>query len=179
MQKSIGIIVGLAGISLSSISQAVILLGVQAQTVGTPASVQLPVVVTRSPNDAAGFASATFVIRWAPSALSIQSYTPNAATSWPGAVSNCNINIAGQASCNVITFPPFANPVVPAGSYTLGNLTLDVAPAAMSPIALTVTLEECTNSAGNPLPGGSCAAQNGVIVIETLPPLIFANGFED
>jgi hypothetical protein len=160
-------------------AQAVILLGVPAQSMGPVALVQVPVVVIRGSNDAAGFASATFVIAWGTSVQGVQSFTPTSATSWSGAAANCNITVVGRASCNVVTFPPFANPIVPAGSYVLGNLALTIAAGATAPIPLTITLEECTNGAGLPLPDGSCAAQNGVIVIETQPPLIFANGFED
>ncbi len=139
--------------------------------VGTPNTmVAIPVTVVRGATDPVGFAAATFTISYSQSALTgTPTFTPAGASPWPGAAGITCTFTTGVASCSFATSGPFANPVVPTGSYSIGSISFPV--AATFPIPLTSAVVECTDQAGNKLPPGSCIPENGTISGQTAPTL--------
>ncbi len=166
-------------ISFTHASAAIVIgAGNTAAAPGTAA--QIPFIVQKAANDAGGFASATVNFSFNSAVLSAApTFTASPMSPWPGIfILGCTFNMPGQASCGFATLPPFANPVVPMGSYIIGTLNLPLALAISFPQSINVVIEECTDQSGNVLPPGSCAAQNGVITFADPPPFMFSNGFE-
>ena len=160
-----GIAVALA--STNAASAVLIGSGTASGAGGTMVSV--PVTVVRGAADVASFAAATFTLSYAQAQLTANpTFTPAGAAPWPGAAGiNCTF-AAGAANCSFATSGPFTNPVVPAGSYTLGTINFPLVAAPTFPVAITSTLVECTDQTGTkltipPAANPQCAPQNGSI----------------
>ncbi len=170
----------LSTLMFSTPALAAIIIGAANTPAAPGTTAQVPFTVQKGVNDAAAFASATVTFSFSQAALSAPpTFTASPTSPWPGAfILGCTFNTPGQASCGFATVPPFANPVVPPGSYTIGTLNLPLALVISFPQAINAVIEECTDQSGSVLPQGSCAAQNGMIIFSEPLPFMFSNGFE-
>lgn len=167
-KKRIVLAAALAAV-FSSSAFAVINIGVPATTAGAAGTtVSVPVRVVRGAADAASFAASSYRIQIPASQVSAApTFTPAAAPPWTGAnITGCTFTVQGanqEASCGFATAGPFSNPVIAAGTYQIGTISVPLTAGATFPVAITAIVDECADQAGNKLPAGSCAPTSGTI----------------
>ncbi len=170
MKNKINVLIaGIAAALVSTNAASAVLIGSGTVSGAGGATVSVPVTVVRAAADVANFAAATFTLSYAQAQLTGNpTFTPAGAAPWPGAAGiNCTF-AAGAANCSFATSGPFSNPVVAAGSYTLGTINYTLIAAPTFPIAITSVLAECTDQTGTkltipPAANPQCAPQNGSI----------------
>ena len=153
----------------SSSAFAVINVGVPATTAGAAGTtVVVPVRVVRGAADAATFAASSYRIQIPSAQVSAApTFTAAGAAPWPGAnIAGCTFAVVGinqEASCGFATAGPFASPVIPAGTFQIGTVSVPLAAGATFPVSITAIIDECADNAGNKLPAGTCAPTSGTI----------------
>ena len=157
----------------SSSAFAVINVGVPATSPGSAGTtVVVPVRVVRGAADAATFATSSYRFQIPAGQVSAApTFTPAGAAPWPGAnIAGCPFLVSGanqEANCTFATAGPFTNPVIPAGTYQIGTISVPLTAGATLPVAITVIIDECADSAGAKLPAGTCAPTSGTIIAAT------------